>query len=105
MMESREMARSCMNAASNVAGSIADHNVKNIELSSASTLKLFEYIIKLVSAKTGPEVIELSSAHRRNQLTVLGSYHNNLVDLFCKMPNDVAEPFKARAVLATCVIL
>jgi len=105
MMETREMSRLYMNAASNVAGTIADHNRKSMTLSSASALRSCEYIAQLAGAKTASEVIEFSGAHYRNQLNLLGGYADNLVGLVCKMPKDVAEPFRTRAIVASCVIL
>ena len=101
----REIGRLCMNAASNVAGTIADHSLKSMRLSSDSTLRSFEYMTQLASAKTGRDVLELSGAHCRNHLNVLSCHSGNLVDLVCKMPKDVAEPFRTRAIVASCVIL
>ena len=105
MMETREIGRLCMNAMSNVAGTIADHNLKSMRLSGDSTLRSFEYMTQLAGARTGLDVIELLGAHCRNQLNVLGCYTGDLVDLVWRMPRDVAEPFRTRAVVASCVIL
>ena len=67
MMATMEMGRLCMHAASKVVGTIADHNLKSMKLSVASTLRSFEYAAQLAGAKTGAEVMELSSAHCLNQ--------------------------------------
>jgi len=80
-METREIGRLCMNAMSNVAGTIADHNLKSMRLSGDSTLRSFEYMTQLAGARTGLDVIELSGAHCRNQLNVLGCYTGDIVDL------------------------
>jgi len=105
MMEAREIGRLGMNVASNVAGSIVDHNLKSMRLSDDMLLMSFEYITQLAGAKTGRDVIELSSAHCRNQLNVMSCYTSNLLDLVCKLPRVVAEPVRTRAVVASCVIL
>ena len=103
-METRETGRLYMNAASNVAGTIADHYRKSMTLSCARALRSCEYIAQLAGAKTASEVIEFSGAHYRNQLNLLGGYADNLVGLVFEMSKDVAEPFRTRAIVASCVI-
>ncbi len=105
MMETREMGRLYMSAASKVAGTIAAHNHKSMTLSCASTLRSCEYMAQLAGAKTASDVIEFSGAHYRNQLNLLGGYADNLVGLVYKLPKDVAKPFRTRAIMASCVIL
>ena len=105
MMATMEMGRLCMHAASKVVGTIADHNLKTVKLSVANTLRSFEYVAQLAGAKTGAEVMELSSAHCLNQLNVLRCSFGNRLDLVCKMTTDAAGPFRSRAVVPTCVIL
>lgn len=100
-----EMGRLCLDSASSVAGAVADHNLRNMKLSSDNALRSFVYMAQLADAKTGLEVIALSGAHCHNQLNVLGGYADNLVDLICKMPKDAAEPFRTEAVVTSCVIL
>jgi hypothetical protein len=91
-----------MNAASNVAGTLAEHNLKSMKLSSNGTRRALEYVAQLVGAKTAREVIELSGAHCRGQLNVLGCHTGNLIALVYKIPSDVAQPFRARPVVASC---
>ena len=105
MMESREMGRLCMQSASNVVGTVADHNLKSLNLSIASTLRSFEYVLQLARAKTGAEVMELSSAHYLNQLNVMRCCRDRLLDLICKTTTDAARPFRSHAVVSSCVIL
>ena len=100
-----EMGRLCLDSASSVARAVADHNLRNMKLSSDNALRSFVYMTQLAGAKTGLEVIALSGAHCHNQLNVLGGYADNLVDLICKMPKDAAEPFRTEAVVTSCVIL
>lgn len=100
-----EMGRLCLDSASNVVLAVADHNLKNMKLSSDNALRSFEYMTRIADARTGLEVIALSGAHCHNQLNVLGGYTDNLVDLIRKMPKDAAEPFRTEAVVASCVIL
>jgi hypothetical protein len=85
MMVSREMGRVYLNAAGTAVATIADHNRKSMQLSGASALRSFEYLARLAGAKTGMEAIEVSGAHYRNQLTALGEYTDNIVDLARKM--------------------
>ena len=102
MTKTSEMGRLCMNAASNVAGTIADHNLKSMKLSGDSTRRALEYVAQLAGAKTALEMIELSGTHFRSQLKVLGCRTGNLTALVYKMPSDVAEPFRTRPVVASC---
>ena len=92
MMETREMGRVYMKAANNVAGIIAGYNFKGLQMSRASALNSFEYLTRLAGAKTGMEAIEVSGAHYRNQLSALGEYTDNLVDLARKMRSMCLDP-------------
>jgi hypothetical protein len=85
MLDSREMGRLYMKAAGNAVATIADHNRKSMQLSGASAMGSFAYLARLAGAKTGIEAIEVSGAHYRNQLSALGEYTDNLVDLARKM--------------------
>jgi hypothetical protein len=92
MMETREMGRPYMKAAGNAVATIADHNRKSMQLSGACALRSFEYLARLAGAKTGIEAIEVSGAHYRNQLSALGEYTDNLVDLARKMRTICLDP-------------
>lgn len=92
MMKSSEMGRVYMNTAGTAVATVADHNCKSIQLSGASALRSFEYLARLAGAKTGMEAIEVSGAHYRNQLTALGEYTDNLVDLARKMRTICLDP-------------
>jgi hypothetical protein len=105
MMQTGEMGRLCMHAASNVVGTIADHNLKNMKLSIDNTLRSLEYAAQLAGAKTGAEVMEFSSAHYLEQLNVLRCCFENLADLVCKTTTGAAKPFRSHAVVSSCVIL
>jgi hypothetical protein len=76
-----------------------------MKLSIANTMRSFEYAAQLSRAKTGAEVMELSSAHYLSQLNVLRSCFDNHVDLVCKTTTDAAGPFRSNAVVSSCVIL
>src|SRR3954463_15241318 len=80
MMESREMSRLYLQSARNVVGVVADHAVKSLNLSIASTLSSFEYALQLARAKSGREVMELSAAHYLNQLNVMRCSHDCHLD-------------------------
>jgi hypothetical protein len=75
-----------------------------LKLSSASTLRSFEYAAQLAGAKTGAEVMELSSAHCQNRLNVLRAFFDNLLDLVCKMTTVAAGPFRSGVIVSICVI-
>ena len=105
MIEMREMGWLCMLAASNVVGTIADHNLRSMKLSIANARRSFECAAQLAAAETGAEVMELSSAHWQNQLNVLRGCFDNRLDLACKLTMDAAGPFRSRAIVPTCVIL
>jgi hypothetical protein len=92
MMETREMGRLYMKAAGNAVATIADHNRKSMQLSGTSALRSFEYLARLAGAKTGIEAIEVSGAHYRNQLSALGEYTDNLVDLARRMRTICLDP-------------
>jgi len=83
-----------MKFAGAAAATIADHNRKSMQLSGASALRSFEYFTRIASAKTGMEAIEVSGAHYRNQLSALGDFMDNFVDLtrkirgICQAPSE-----------------
>ena len=76
---------------------IADHNRKSVQLSGASALRSFEYLARLAGAKTGIEAMEVSGAHYRNQLKMLGEHTDNLVDLARKMRGLCLAPSEREA--------
>ena len=94
MTETRERGQLHMRAADAAATTIADHNRKSMHLSGASALRSFEYLARLAGAKTGMEAIEVSGAHYRNQLNMLGEHTDNLVDLARKMRSICLIPSK-----------
>lgn len=80
-METREIGRLCMKAAGSAVTTIANHNLKSLQLSGSSALRSFEYLARLASVKNEMEAIEVSGTHYRNQLTAVGEYTDNLIDL------------------------
>ena len=94
MTEAREKGQLYMKAADAAVTTIADHNRKSMQLSGAGALRSFEYLARLAGAKTGIEAIEVSGAHYRNQLNMLGEHTDNLVDLarnmrsICLVPSE-----------------
>lgn len=97
MTEAREMGRSYMKFAGAAAATIADHNRKSMQLSGASALISFNYLTRLAGAKTGMEAIEVSGAHYRNQLSALGDFTDNFVDLARKMRSICCAPSEREA--------
>ena len=54
----------------------------------------FDYATKLIAAKSLSELIELTSAHAREQLDVLTEQSKKLTSLAQKVANETAEPIK-----------
>ena len=92
MTDAREKRQLYMRAADAAVTTIADHNRKSMQLSGASAMRSFEYLGRLAGAKTGMEAIEVSGAHYRNQLNMLGEHTENLVDLARKMRSICLAP-------------
>jgi hypothetical protein len=99
MIPMMKTSRPCVEAASNLARTMVDHNLKRLELLHASAFKSLEYMGHLAGAKAGREVIEYSRAHYRSQLSLLGSYTDSVVKLARKLPIDASSPFVRRAVV------
>ena len=92
MTEARGKGQLYMSAADAAVTTIADHNRKSMQLSGASAMRSFEYLGRLAGAKTGIEAIEVSGAHYRNQLSALGDFTDNFVDLARKMRSICLVP-------------
>jgi DNA anti-recombination protein RmuC len=99
MIPMMKTSRSRVEAAGNLARTMADHNLKRLELLHASAFKSLEYMAHLAGAKAGQEVIEYSRAHYRSQLKLLGSYTGSVVKLVRKLPIDASSPFVSRVVV------
>ena len=99
MIPMTKTSRPCVAAASNLARTMVDHNLKRLELLHASAFKSLEYMAHLAGAKTRQEMIEYSRAHYRNQRNLLGSYADSVVNLARQLPINAASPFVRRAVV------
>ncbi|MDO8293334.1 MAG: hypothetical protein Q7T29_10810 [Gallionella sp.] len=85
MMDPREIRLLCKKAAGSTAVTIADYNLRSMQVSGASALRSLDYVTRLAGAKTGMEVIEISGVHYRGQLDALAAYTDDLIDLARKM--------------------
>lgn len=81
-------------AAGSTAVTIADYNLRSMQVSGASALRSLDYVTRLAGAKTGMEVIEILGVHYRNQLNALAAHTDNLVDLARKMRTICLAPSK-----------
>jgi phasin len=72
----------------------ADYGVGLIEAAHANTNATFDYAIKLFSAKSLSDAIELSTAHLRQQFETLTEQSKSLSALAQKVANETAEPIK-----------
>jgi phasin len=72
----------------------ADYSVGLIEAAHANGNATFDYAIKLLGAKSLSEVVELSTAHLREQFDALTEQSKGLTALAQKVANETAEPIK-----------
>lgn len=74
---------------------LATYNMKAIEAIHSNVNATFDYYTALLSAKSLPEAMELSSAHVRKQFEVLSSQAKDLTSLAQKVAAETSEPLKA----------
>jgi phasin len=71
-----------------------DYGLQLIEASRAHTNSAFDYATKLVAAKSLSELVELTTAHAREQFDVLAEESKNLTSLAQKLAKETAEPIQ-----------
>jgi phasin len=71
-----------------------EYGLQVIEAGRAHANSAFDYVAKVVAAKSVSEVIELTAAHAREQFDVLTEQSKRLTLLAQKVANETAEPIK-----------
>jgi phasin len=79
----------------------ADYTLKLIQMSRENANSAFDFATKLLGAKTFSEVVELSSAHAREQFEALTEQTKELASLAQKVATEAAEPIKEGITKAT----
>jgi phasin len=78
----------------NASKGAADYGLKMIEATRTNTNAAFDFYSQLMTVKSFSEVIELSTAHARQQFETLTGQTKDLAALAQKVAADTAEPFK-----------
>jgi len=71
------------------------YNLKVIELARANTNAAFDYVSELLAARSLSDVVELTSAHAREQLETLTAQTKELSALAQKVATETSEPIKS----------
>jgi phasin len=79
---------------STAAKGVADYNLKLFEIARANTSAVFDFALKLVTLNSPSEVIELSTAHARQQFDTVSAQNKELLALAQKVAIETAEPIK-----------
>ncbi len=72
----------------------ADYNLKLLEVARANVNAYFDFATELLSKKSLSEVVELSSAHARQQFETVAAQSKELAALAQKVTTDTVEPIK-----------
>jgi phasin len=72
----------------------SEYGLKIIETARANTNAAFDFFGKLMTAKSLSEVVELSTAHAREQFETVSGQSKELATLAQKVAADTAEPIK-----------
>jgi phasin len=73
----------------------ADYGLKVIEHAKTNSATAFDFVGKLMTAKSVSEFVELSSAHARSQFETATAQAKELQALAQKVATDTAEPIKS----------
>jgi phasin len=71
------------------------YNLKVIELARTNTNAAFDYVSELFAARSLSDVVELTSAHAREQLETLTAQTKELSALAQKVATETSEPIKS----------
>jgi phasin len=72
-----------------------NYNLKVIELARINTNAAFDYFSELLAARSLSDVVELTSAHTREQLETLTAQTKELSALAQKVATETSEPIKS----------
>ena len=71
-----------------------EYSLKVIEVTRANATAAFDFVGKLMNVKSPSEVVELSTAHARQQFDAASRQNKELLALAQKVAADVVEPIK-----------
>ena len=89
--EATDLLKNSFTTAAKVA---ADYNLKIFEIARANTITAFDYAHEMLTVKSVPEFVELSTAHARKQFETMTTQTKELTALAQKMTTEIAEPLK-----------
>lgn len=79
----------------NASKGASDYGLKMVEIARTNTNNAFDFIGKLLTAKSVSEVVELSSTHAREQFETATEQVKELSALAQKIATQTAEPIRA----------
>ena len=83
------------NSYATAAKGATDYNLKFIEIARANTNTAFDYAREMLTVKSVPEFVEMSTAHARKQYETMTAQTKELTALAQKMTTEITEPLKA----------
>jgi phasin len=92
---SEEAAELLQSTYTTVATGAMNYNLKVIEIARTNTCAAFDYALELLGAKSPSELIELSTAHARQQFDIASAQNTELWALAQKVTTEAAVPIKA----------
>ncbi|HWM82321.1 MAG TPA: phasin [Pseudolabrys sp.] len=78
----------------NASKGAADYGLKVVEIARVNTNNAFDFMGKLLTAKSVSDVVELSSTHAREQFEAATEQFKELSALAQKIASDTAEPIR-----------
>jgi phasin len=78
----------------NASKGAADYGLKVVEMARANTNTAFDFVGKLLTAKSVSDVVELSSTHAREQFETATEQFKELSTLAQKVMSESAEPIR-----------
>ena len=83
------------NSYATAAKGASDYNLKFIKVARANTNTAFDYAREMLTVKSVPEFVEMSTAHARKQYETMTAQTKELTALAQKMTTEITEPLKA----------
>jgi len=91
---SEEMAGAVEASFASAAKGATDYGLKVIEITNVNTKAGFDFVGKLMAVKSPSEVVELLTAHARQQVDAVSDQNKELLALAQKVATEAAEPIK-----------
>jgi phasin len=73
---------------------VAEYNLKLFEIARANTNAVYDFACKFVTLKSPSEIIELSTAHARQQFDRVSAQNKELLALAQKVVIEIGDPIK-----------